>query len=314
MISSSVKGALLVLGAYVFWGLHPIYWKQMQTVPAIEIAAHRMIWSFVFFVIVVSIRREGKQLAEKIAGCESKLLMIVPALLIGTNWAMFVWAVNAGLLIETGLGYFICPLVSIFLDVIILKEKLRRPQWVAVGIATSGILAMTILYGQFPWISLYMAGSWGAYGLLRKMSPFSATEGLTLDAALLSIPAIIYLAYLTITGAGLFFSDYPISLLLIGGGITSGLPLLAFVAGARSVRLSLVGVLQYVYPTLILLLGALLYDETLNDVKVVGLGFVWVALIVFSIDGILFSRRRKIELVRASITSDGRQIELEQEV
>lgn len=294
MVGSVSKGVLLALGAYVFWGLHPIYWKLLQNVPAVEIVSHRVVWSLIFFILIISLKKDGKQLTEKIKECNGKFVMLVPALLIGTNWAMFVWAVNAGFMIETSLGYFICPLLSIFLGVVFLNEHLRRLQWLAVLIASAGILAMTLVYGQFPWISLYVAGTWGAYGLLRKRSPFNAIEGLTLDTAVLSIPAIVHLAYLSITGNGSFFSDTSTGLLLIGGGITSGLPLLAFVAGARTVSLSLIGILQYVYPTLVFLVGVLLYDEILSEVKMIGLTFIWIALVIFTIEGMFLSRRSRI--------------------
>ncbi len=157
-----------------------------------------------FFVIIVSFRKEWKELTRKIKESNNKLIIFIPALLIGSNWALYIWAVNAGFIIETSLGYFICPLITVFLGVVFLHESLRRIQWIAVLIAGSGVLIMTFIYGQFPWISLYLAGTWGTYGLLRKKSPLSSVEGLTLETSLLSVPAVIYLVYLTTSNSGSF--------------------------------------------------------------------------------------------------------------
>jgi len=287
------RGIAFALSAYIFWGLHPIYWKLLQSVPSVEIVSHRIIWSFVFFVIIISIRKEWKGLSRKIKESNNKSILFIPALLIGTNWAMYIWAVNAGFIIETSLGYFICPLISVFLGVVFLQEGLRRIQWMAVVIAGTGVLIMTFIYGQFPWISLYLAGTWGTYGLLRKKSPLSSVEGLSLETALLSVPAVIYLIYVTASGSGSFLTDLPKRLLLIGSGITSGLPLLVFIIGARMINLSLIGILQYIYPTLIFIVGAFIYDEILSEAKMIGFMFIWSALIIYTIEGTIFLNRKK---------------------
>jgi len=293
------RGIIYALSAYIFWGLHPIYWKQLQHVPSIEIVSHRIIWSLVFFSIIISSRKEWKGLLRKVKECENKWILFVPAILIGSNWALYIWAVNAGYIIETSLGYFISPLISVFLGVFFLNESLRRYQWFAVFIASAGVLTMTFIYGQFPWISLYLAGSWGMYGLLRKKSPLSSVEGLTFEAALLSLPILIYIIYLTAVGGSSFLADTSTSLLLIGCGVTSGLPLLIFIAGARMIPLSLIGILQYVYPTLLFFIGAYIYGEPLNEAKIVGFIFIWLALIIYSIERTFFLRRRT-----AVVTSD----------
>jgi chloramphenicol-sensitive protein RarD len=288
------RGIVYALSAYIFWGLHPIYWKLLQEVPSVEIVSHRIIWSFVFFVIIVSFRKEWKKLTRKIKDSKNKLIIFLPALLIGSNWALYIWAVNAGFIIETSLGYFICPLITVFLGVVFLHENLRRIQWIAVLIAGTGVLIMSFIYGQFPWISLYLAGTWGTYGLLRKKSPLSSVEGLTLETALLSVPAVIYLVYLTMSNTGSFFIDLPTSLLLIGSGITSGLPLLVFIVGARMINLSLIGILQYIYPTLIFIVGAFIYGEPLSEAKMIGFMFIWSALIIYTVEGTFFLKRRKV--------------------
>lgn len=287
------RGIVLSLSAYIFWGLHPIYWKLLQSVPSVEIVSHRIIWSLLFFSIIISYRKEWRELIRKIKQSSSKPILFLPALLIGSNWTLYIWAVNAGFIIETSLGYFISPLISVFLGVFFLKENLRRTQWFSVFIACAGVLIMTFLYGQFPWISLFLAGTWGTYGLLRKKLPLSSIEGLTLETALLSIPVMIYFIYLTIVGGGSFLVDAPTSLLLIGCGVMSGLPLLIFITGARMITLSLIGILQYVYPTLLFFVGASVYGEPLNEAKLTGFIFIWIALILYSVEGTYFLKRKR---------------------
>jgi len=294
MSKQKLQGILFAVSAYIFWGLHPIYWKQLKHVPSVEIVSHRILWSLVFFVIVISFRKGWTGLKTKITNCKNKTIFIVPAFLIGSNWALYIWAVNAGFIIETSLGYFICPLISVLLGIFFLGEKLRKVQWIAVLLAVLGVLFMTVIYGQFPWISIYLALTWGTYGLLRKKSPLNSVEGLTFEASILVVPAAGYLIYLLATGNSSFASDIQTSLLLIGAGITSGLPLLVFIAGARLINLSLIGILQYIYPTLIFIVGAFLYGEELSAVKLVGFIFIWIALAVYSADSTIFFRKRKV--------------------
>jgi len=286
------KGMVLALSAYIFWGIHPIYWKLLQNVPSVEIVSHRVVWSFLFFAVIISIRKEWKGLTEKIKTSSNKFILILPAFLIGSNWATYIWAVNAGFIIETSLGYFICPLVIVFLGVFLLKESLRRIQWFSVFIAGMGVVIMTLFYGQFPWISVYLAVTWAAYGLLRKKSPLSSVEGLLLETAVLSIPALIYLAYLKTAGTASFLIDAQTSLLLIGSGIISGFPLIIFIKGARMLNLTVIGILQYVYPTLIFLIGAFVYNETLNLSKLTSFIFIWTALIIYTTEGVFFYNKK----------------------
>ncbi|MFC2103332.1 EamA family transporter RarD [Bacteroidota bacterium] len=294
MSKQKLHGILFAVSAYVFWGLHPVYWKQLQHVPSVEIVSHRIFWSLVFFIIVISFRKGWIGLKTKIGICKNKTILIVPAILIGSNWALYIWAVNAGYIIETSLGYFICPLISVMLGIFFLSEKLRKLQWFAVLLAVSGVLFMTIIYGQFPWISLYLALSWGTYGLLRKKSPLNSVEGLTFEAFILVVPAAGYLIYLLATGNSSFTSNIHTSLLLIGAGVTSGLPLLVFIAGARLINLSLIGILQYIYPTLIFIAGAFIYGEVLSEAKMIGFIFIWIALAVYSADSTVLFKRKKI--------------------
>lgn len=285
------RGIFYAVFAFVFWGLHPIYWKLLQHVPSVEIVTHRIIWSLLFFICILSFRRQWTILKNKVKQSEKKLIMFLPAFLIGSNWMMYIWAVNAGFIIETSLGYFISPLVIVFLGVIFLREKLTALQWTAIVLAFAGVLAMTLFYGQFPWISVFLALTWGVYGLLRKKSPLGPVEGLTLETILLAVPALIYFFYLTFQHQSSFGSEMPTTLLLIGAGITSGLPLTVFIAGARLINYSLIGILQYIYPILIFLVGYVGYNEELTEAKIIGFAFIWVALILYSFS--MFSRKNQ---------------------
>ncbi|MFC1569468.1 EamA family transporter RarD [bacterium] len=288
------RGIILALSAYIFWGLHPIYWKQLQHVPSTEIVSHRIVWSFIFFVVIISFHKGWKELFSKIKGSHQRWILFVPAFLIGSNWAVYIWAVNAGYIIETSLGYFISPLITVFLGVIFCHEHLRKFQWIAVFMAGLGVLIMSIIYGQFPWISIYLASTWGAYGLLRKKSPLSSVEGLTLETSMLAVIGLIYLCILRSKGVDSFLMDLPTSLLLMGTGIISGLPLLVFIVGARLINLSLIGILQYVYPTLIFLTGVFIYNEPLTQSKLMGFIFIWIALILYTVEGALSSQKQNI--------------------
>ena len=287
------RGILLALGAYIFWGLHPIYWKLLKHVPSFEIVSHRVFWSFVFFILILTVRKDWITFKKKLKENFKNPILYIPALLIGSNWAVYIWAVNANHIIETSLGYFISPLISVFLGVVFLKERLRNIQWLAVLIAGTGVFIMTIIYGQFPWISLFLATTWGLYGLLRKKSPLNSVEGLTLETALLSLPALFFLGCITGGDASSFLSGWSTAFLLMGAGLTSGLPLLVFITGARMINLSLIGILQYIYPTLIFIVGVFIYNELLNEAKLIGFGFIWSALIVYTIEGILYLKYKK---------------------
>jgi chloramphenicol-sensitive protein RarD len=287
------RGIIYALSAYIFWGLHPIYWKQLNNVPSVEILAHRILWSFVFFLVIITVRRGWPDLRRMFSHSGRRWIFFVPAFLIGSNWGVYIWAVNAGYIIETSLGYFICPLISVFLGVLFLHEKLRFIQWIAIGIAAAGVLIMTFLYGQFPSISIFLALSWGSYGLLRKQSPLGPVQGLTLETLLLSILSLTFLIIRKSGGSPAFLHDAPTTLLLMGTGIISGLPLLIFIAGARLIDLTLIGILQYVYPTLIFVVGYFIYHEPLNQSKIIGFLFIWTALLVYSMESVYRLKRKR---------------------
>ena len=282
------KGITLALTAYIFWGIHPIYWKLLSHVPAIEILSHRIVWSLTLFSIIVSFRKEWSDLKTAVSKAKNKWIIFTPAFLIGSNWGLYIWAVNAGFIVETSLAYFVSPLLTVFLGVVFLHESLRRIQWIAIAVVALGVLFMTIVYGEFPWISAYLAGTWGIYGLLRKQSPLSPIQGLTVEASVLSVFAITYMIVLGTNGTSTFlYYNLSTDLLLIGCGITSGLPLLIFITAAKMIPLSLIGILQYIYPTTLFFLGVFIYGEPMSETKLIGFVFIWIALLIYSFDSVL---------------------------
>ncbi|MBU1095182.1 MAG: EamA family transporter RarD [Bacteroidetes bacterium] len=285
------NGALLAVSAYLFWGLHPIYWKLLSDVSSTEIVAHRVIWSMIFFIIIITIKKEWKELKNNFINNTNKKTLLLTSFLIGSNWTVYVWAVNSGFIIETSLGYFISPLVIVLLGVIFLKERLRRIQWFALIIATTGVIVMTFLYGVFPWVGLYLAGTWGTYGMLRKKLSFSSLEGLAIETAILSVPAVLFMSYIFGNNTNSFYNaDISTNSLLVGCGIITGLPLMIFIHASKKIQLSLLGILQYIYPTLIFIIGAFVYKEPLSTVKLMGFIFIWTALLIYSIEGLIYSK------------------------
>jgi chloramphenicol-sensitive protein RarD len=216
----------------------------------------------------------------------------VAGLLLSVNWGTYVWAVNAGYIVETSLGYFINPLLSVLLGVIILHERLRRPQWIAVGLAAAGVIYLTLAYGSLPWIALTLAFSFGLYGLVKKMAPLGALHGLTLETGLLFAPMLLYLIFAEVRGEGAFLhTDGVSTLLMIGAGIVTVVPLLMFAAAVRLLPLSLMGILQYIAPTLQFLIGVLIFGEAFTPTQFIGFGLVWLAVLIFTTENFLTWRR-----------------------
>jgi chloramphenicol-sensitive protein RarD len=279
------KGLWYALGAYTAWGLFPIYWKWLHQVDAVQLIGHRIGWSFIMLMIFIFASRQFKSL--RIAALQPRVLLIylVAAILIGINWLVYVWAVNANYVVETSLGYFINPLLSVLMGVIFLRERLRPFQWVPVALAASGVIFLTVAYGRLPWIALTLAFSFGTYGLIKKVSPLGSLFGLTVETGILFIPALIYLMYAEFSGSGAFLhSNLTTNLLLIGAGAVTTIPLLLFSAAAQSIPLSMVGIMQFITPTITFLLGILVYKEQFDTNHFIGFGIVWIALVLFVLE------------------------------
>lgn len=297
------KGNLYAVGAYTLWGIFPIYWKLIQSVPALEIIAHRIIWTLVFTSSVLIITKDWRDFRAAIQERKTFLPYLATATLLGINWFTYVWAVNAGFIVETSLGYFINPLVNVLLGVIFLKEKLRFWQWIPVGLAFIGVLYLTIQYGSLPWIALTLAFSFGIYALVKKTAPLESLQGLVSETGIMFFPALIFLLYLEFTGSGAFVHQGPLTMvLLILAGVATGVPLLLFGAAARRIHLSTIGILQYIAPTLQFLIGVLIYAEDFSQDRVIGFSLIWMALLIYSTEG-LIERRKNMRLnqLRSSV-------------
>ena len=291
------KGILYALGAYITWGLFPFYWKILAGVSALQLLGHRILWSFITLIVLLLISRQWKTIRNAL---NRRILVIysVAAVLIAINWLTYVWAVGQGFIIETSLGYFINPLLSVLLGVIFLRERLRPLQWLPIGLAAVGVLYLTFAYGSLPWVALTLAVSFGFYGLVKKNAPLDALPGLTMETGLLFLPALGFLLYSEFNGTGAFLHTTPLlNLMLLGAGLVTMVPLLMFASAAKRIPLTMIGVLQYVNPTIQFLLGTLVYKEPFDHHRLIGFGIVWLALILFVLEG--FLRRPKSMLAAA---------------
>jgi chloramphenicol-sensitive protein RarD len=288
------KGVLSGAAAYLIWGFFPIYLKSLQVVPSFQIMLHRVVWSFLFVMLLILVRGEWKRFKNSITKRRTLLVYSLTAMLLASNWLIYIFGVNSGQVVETSLGYFINPLLSVALGVIILRERLRPMQWLPVGLAGIGVLYLTLQYGSLPWIALGLAFTFGLYGLIKKIAPLGALHGLTLETGILFIPATIYLLYAESQASGAFgHLGLEVTLLLAFAGVATALPLLLFGYAARAIPLSLLGILQYIAPTLQFLLGIFLYQEPFTPTLLVGFIFIWLALLIFTLEGV-YARRKQI--------------------
>ncbi len=288
------KGTLYALGAYLMWGVFPIYWKLLHEVSALEIIFHRILWSFIFVLGVILSRREGHLLSRAFAKPRTLFVFVCSAMLLGVNWLTYVWGVNAGYIVETSLGYFINPLVSVLLGVVFLRERLRPLQWLPVVLAAGGVIFLTLRYGALPWIALVLAFTFGMYGLVKKTSPLESLHSLAMETGILVLPAGLFLVYWEAVGTGSFLhSNGQVRLLMILSGLVTAIPLLLFGGGARRIPLSMIGILQYIAPTMQLLIGVWLYHEPFDQTRLVGFALIWLALLLYTLEGIWEHRRRE---------------------
>ncbi len=274
-------GILAAIGAYVSWGLLPIYWKLLGHVPTPQLLCHRIVWSFAALMLFLAANRRFKALGRSLGpGIWGSYAMA--SLLIGVNWFIYVWSVNAGFMVEASLGYFINPLLSVGLGVVFLRERLRLLQWLPLGLAATGVAYLTVHYGRPPWIALSLAVSFSLYGLVKKKAPLGAFEGLTLETGLLLLPALGFLVFSEQAGNAAFLHAGTRSdLLLMGAGIVTTAPLVMFAAAAHRIPLTMIGFLQYIAPTIQFLLGVFIYHEPFSHTQMVGFSLVWAAVLLF---------------------------------
>jgi chloramphenicol-sensitive protein RarD len=289
------KGILAGIGAYIIWGFFPIYFKALQSVSALEIMFHRVVWSFLFLILVVLIRREWPRLKGELSSPKIFLVYTLAACLLAANWLVYIYGVNSGQVVETSLGYFINPLFSVALGVLFLRERLRLTQWLPIALAACGVIYLTLELGKLPWIALALATTFSLYGLLKKVAPLGALYGLTLETAILFIPGLLYLFFLESNNQGAFASaEGSVTILLALAGVITSVPLLLFATAARSIPLYMVGLLQYIAPTCQFLLGVFLYQEPFTQTQLIGFSIIWIALAIYSFEGLIVRRRAAV--------------------
>ena len=295
------QGILFGIGAYALWGFFPIYWKLLPHVPALQLLGNRIAWSFLLLAAVIIVAKKWPEFRSAALSAKSLRIYAIAAVLISINWLMYVWAVNAGNIIETSLGYFMNPLLSMLMGVIFLRERLRTLQWIPVVLAAAGVIYLTFTYGRLPWIALVLAFSFGLYGLVKKLAPHGSLYGLALETGILFLPALGFLAHADFSGSGsLLRVDLKTDLLLIGAGVITIIPLLMFASAARRLPLTTLGILQYIAPVVQFLLGVLVYREPFDQDRLIGFGLVWLALLIFSAEGYFTYRSAQIANRRGS--------------
>lgn len=286
------QGLWATAGSFFIWGLFPLYWRLLSAVPPTQIMAHRIVWCAALAGGFLTLRKGPMWWRDVVAQPRLLAMLCASALMVGTNWWLYIWAVNAGHIVETSLGYFINPLVSVLLGVVVLHERLNSRQWLAVAIAAAGVAYITWSFGALPWIALTLALSFGTYGLLRKMAVVPAIDGLAIESSVLFLPALGYLCLMESRGLGSFgHLSANTSLLLVVGGAVTALPLVLFAYGARRIPLATVGFLQYIAPTLQLLIGVFVFHESFTRTHLIGFGCIWAALVIYMLDSLLRTQR-----------------------
>ncbi len=291
-------GILYGVGAYVMWGILPLYWKLIETIPPWEILAHRVLWSFVFMLFVVLIIRRWhifiQELKNLLKHKKAFIGITVASIIISLNWGTYIWAVNTDRVLDASLGYYINPLISILFGYIFLKERFSKNQWVAIGLAFLGVIYLTVQSGVFPWAALFLAVTFALYGLIKKIVNLNAVNGLAIETLIVAPIALIYICYLTWQGDSSFSLSFD-GLILFGAGAVTAIPLLLFAQGALRIPLSLIGFLQYIAPTLMLLFGVFLFNEPFTSAHVVTFILIWTGLILYSFERVKLLRHNQGE-------------------
>ncbi|MFH7044628.1 EamA family transporter RarD [Paucibacter sp. JuS9] len=291
MTNESSKGVLYAAAAYAAWGLFPLFFKQLGHVGAQEVVAHRTVWSLLFVMALLLVKKHFSWMRAVLGQPKVLAAFALSAVLLATNWLIYVWAVQNDHVLDASLGYFINPLVNVALGFAVLHERPRKLQWLAVGLAATGVVWLTVQAGRLPWVALSLAFSFGFYGLLRKIAPLGALEGLTVETLVLAPIAIGALAWWSLQGHSAFVSgdSFTLFMLLLSGPLTA-ITLLLFASGARRIPMTTLGLLQYIAPTTQFVLGVWLYHEPFQPSRLVGFALIWAALAVYSLESLLRSR------------------------
>ena len=287
------KGLLFGISAYIIWGLLPLYWKLVEEAGAYEILAHRGIWSLLICISLLALRKQLKSAYLMVRSSRTLSLLFLASGLLTINWGVYIWSVTVNRVVEAALGYYITPLINVTFGVLLLREKLRPAQWIAVALAAAGVVILTLGYGSLPWIALVLAISWGSYGLIKKSLNLGALETLSLETLFAFLPNLVFLFIIQGNGSAEFGSTWTLSLLLFGAGAATVIPLLLFNGSTTRLPLSTVGLLQYITPTIMFFIGIFINNEDISMTKVIGFAFIWLALAVLSRD--LYSSSRPLD-------------------
>ncbi|WP_338454664.1 EamA family transporter RarD [uncultured Alteromonas sp.] len=298
--SAAQVGIMCAIAAYTMWGIAPIYFKQLTVLPAAEILMHRVIWSVLVLVGLIAGLKQWAKVAAALRNKKVMQVLFVAGILLGANWLLFIWAVNNDHILDASLGYYINPLINVFLGRLFLGERLRTFQRVAVVLAIVGVAILIFSYGRVPWIALILAGSFSIYGILRKQVAVDSLPGLFIETLMLSPLAIGYWLLFGSEYSNLFNNDASLNMLILAAGVVTTAPLLCFTAAARRIMYSTLGFLQYIGPTLMFVLAVYLYDEPLDEARLITFGFVWLALAVFSVDSLIAYKKQR-KALRASV-------------
>ena len=286
------RGVVFGTGAYLLWGLFPLFWPLLRPAGAVEVLAHRIAWSMVFVAALLLVRRRWSWVRE--LGGRRLALLAVAATVVSVNWGLYIWGVSTERVVETSLGYFINPLVSVLLGVGLLGERMRRGQWAALGLGAVAVVVLAVDYGRPPWLALTLAVTFATYGLIKKQIGVGAMESMGTETALLCVPAVGYLGWLAATGGSTFGAEGAgHALLLVATGPITAVPLLLFAGAARRLPLSVLGQLQYLAPVLQFAVGVLVFREPMPPARLAGFALVWLALAVFAAEGVRHSRRTR---------------------
>lgn len=290
------QGLAFAITAYVMWGFLPLYMKLVSHMSAIEVVAHRIIWSLPIAAVVLIALRRTSDLRDALRSPRTMLMACVTAALITVNWGIYVWAISTGHALDAALGYYINPLFSIFLAAVLLGERLSRAQLAAIALAAGAVLVLTIEAGRIPWVAVGLMLSWGFYALAKKSLPIGPNQGFLLEVLILLIPALGYFGYLTSTGQSHFAMGTPLDTwLLIGCGAVTAVPLMIYANGAKLLRLSTIGILQYIAPTMIFLIAVFVFDEPFGSARMIAFPMIWVALIIYSTSMLRQMRQKSVK-------------------
>lgn len=290
------QGLAFAITAYVMWGFLPLYMKLVSHMSAIEVVAHRIIWSLPIAAVVLIALRRTSDLRDALRSPRTMLMACVTAALITVNWGIYVWAISTGHALDAALGYYINPLFSIFLAAVLLGERLSRAQLAAIALAAGAVLVLTIEAGRIPWVAVGLMLSWGFYALAKKSLPIGPNQGFLLEVLILLIPALGYFGYLTSTGQSHFAMGTPLDTwLLIGCGAVTAVPLMIYANGAKLLRLSTMGILQYIAPTMIFLIAVFVFDEPFGSARMIAFPMIWVALIIYSTSMLRQMRQKSVK-------------------